>query len=127
MFFNQLLFNSIFDKIIIVKYFDNENFVNIFDHKIIVMKNVIGTPARGDSFFPREREVRKIISRLKNGNNLNLAAPRRVGKTSILYYLLDNKEADYVYVYVDTEAVNNEQDFFKKIFRQNGVCIQEQQ
>jgi AAA+ ATPase superfamily predicted ATPase len=82
------------------------------------MKNVIGTPARGDSFFPREREVRKIISRLKNGNNLNLAAPRRVGKTSILYYLLDNKEADYVYVYVDTEAVNNEQDFFKKILKE---------
>jgi AAA+ ATPase superfamily predicted ATPase len=82
------------------------------------MKNVIGTPARGDSFFPREREVRKIISRLKNGNNLNLAAPRRVGKTSILYYLLDNKEADYVYVYVDTEAVSNEQDFFKKILKE---------
>lgn len=82
------------------------------------MKNVIGAPARGESFFPREKEVRKIISRLQNGNNLNLAAPRRVGKTSILYYLLDNKEGDYVYVYVDTEAVNNEQDFFKKILKE---------
>jgi len=82
------------------------------------MKNVIGAPARGNSFFPREREVKKIISRLKDGNNLNLAAPRRVGKTSILFYLLDNKEADYVYVYVDTEAVTNEQDFFKKILKE---------
>ena len=82
------------------------------------MKNVIGTPARGDSFFPRTKEIRKIIDRLVDGNNLNIAAPRRVGKTSILLNLLDKKENDFVYVYVDTEDVCDESDYFKRILKE---------
>ena len=82
------------------------------------MKNVVGTPARGDSFFPRVREITKIVSRLDNGNNLNIAAPRRIGKTSILFYLLDNCSGGYTYVYVDTEVVDNEGDFFKKVLKE---------
>jgi len=82
------------------------------------MKNVIGTPARGDSFFPRTKEIRKIIDRLVDGNNLNVAAPRRVGKTSILLNLLDKKENDFVYVYVDTEDVCDESDYFKRILKE---------
>ena len=82
------------------------------------MKNVVGNPARGESFFPRKSEINRIISRLKDGNNLNIAAPRRIGKTSILFYLLDNREGGYVYVYADTEAIDNENDFFKKILKE---------
>lgn len=82
------------------------------------MKNVIGTPARGESFFPRKREVARIIKKLKDGNNLNIAAPRRIGKTSILLYLLDNGEGDFVYVYIDTEDIDNESDFFKRILKE---------
>lgn len=54
------------------------------------MKNIIGSPARGKDFYQRKREVEKIISSLSNGNNIQITAPRRVGKTSILWYLLDN-------------------------------------
>lgn len=82
------------------------------------MKNVIGTPARGDSFFQREREIVKIVSRLDDGNNLQIAAPRRIGKTSILFYLMDNKIGNYVYAYVDTEAIDNEQAFYKKLLKE---------
>ena len=81
------------------------------------MKNVVGTPARRDDFFQRESEVKRIISRIIDGNNINIVAPRRVGKTSILYHLLDNRIENYIYVYVDTEAIDNEQDFYKKIFK----------
>src|SRR5439155_6374753 len=86
--------------------------------KYIVMKNVIGTPARGDSFFPRAEEVRRVVGKLKDGNNLNIAAPRRIGKTSILLYLLDNNEGDFLYVYVDTEDIDNESEFFKRILKE---------
>ncbi len=82
------------------------------------MKNVIGTPARGDSFFQREREIRKILVRLEDGNNLQIAAPRRIGKTSILFYLMDNNIGEYVYAYVDTEAIDNESDFYKKLLKE---------
>ncbi|MCY7361465.1 MAG: ATP-binding protein, partial [Ignavibacteria bacterium] len=82
------------------------------------MKNVVGNPARGESFYQRKREVDKIIERIYNGNNLQIAAPRRIGKTSILYYLLDNKLEDYIYVYVDTEAVIDENEFYKKLLKE---------
>ncbi|MEO8711471.1 MAG: hypothetical protein ABI405_05070 [Parafilimonas sp.] len=82
------------------------------------MKNVVGNPARGESFYQRKREVDKIIDRILNGNNLQIAAPRRIGKTSILYYLLDNKLEDYIYVYVDTESVTDENEFYKKLLKE---------
>ena len=82
------------------------------------MKNVVGNPARGESFYQRKREVDKIIDRISNGNNLQIAAPRRIGKTSILYYLLDNKVEDYIYVYVDTEAITDENEFYKKLLKE---------
>lgn len=81
------------------------------------MKNKVGNPARGTDFFKREREVEKIVQRLADGNNLQIAAPRRVGKTSILWYLLDNKVNGYTYVYVDTEAIDNSEEFFKKLLK----------
>lgn len=82
------------------------------------MKNVVGTPARGESFFPRDREIEKIIGRLRDGNNLNIAAPRRVGKTSIMLNLLDEKKGGFIYVYVDTEDVDNESDYFKRVLKE---------
>lgn len=106
------------DKKNIVTIFDNKIFVIKFDHKFFVMKNIVGSPARGESFFPRVKEIGSIISRLDDGNNLNIAAPRRIGKTSILFHLLDDSIGNYIYVYVDTEAVDNEADFFKKILKE---------
>ena len=79
------------------------------------MKNIIGQPARGEDFYKRTREVEQISESLSNGNNLQITAPRRVGKTSILWYLLDNDVEKRIYVYVDTESVDNEEDFYKKL------------
>ncbi len=82
------------------------------------MKNIVGNPARGENFFPREREIVKVINRIEAGNNLQIAAPRRIGKTSILFYLLDNNVDGYTYVYVDTERIDNEQEYYKKILKE---------
>lgn len=89
----------------------------MFDKNIIVIKNKVGNPARGDDFFNRQNQIERILERLENGNNLQIAAPRRVGKTSILWYLLDNKSNGYVYVYIDTEAIDDTQEFFKKLIK----------
>jgi AAA+ ATPase superfamily predicted ATPase len=79
------------------------------------MKNVIGSPARGKDFYERVREVKRITDSLKNGNNIQITAPRRVGKTSILWYLLDNDIAGHHYVYVDTESIEDEQSFYRML------------
>jgi uncharacterized protein len=82
------------------------------------MKNIVGNPARGDNFFRREKEIRKILNSIENENNIQIAAPRRVGKTSILFHMLDAAVKGYKYVYVDTESVDSEEDFYKKILKE---------
>lgn len=109
---------DVVDKKYIVKNFDNKKIVIKFDKIFIVMKNRIGSPARGESFFPRNWEIEVILEHLANGNNLQIAAPRRIGKTSILFHLLDNRLGNYVYVFIDSEAVKDENEFFKKLLRE---------
>ncbi len=82
------------------------------------MKNIIGTPARGEDFYPRESEVRKVVKAIDDGSNIQLAAPRRVGKTSILMHLLDELQHESHFLYVDTEAIDNSNQFFKKLYIQ---------
>ena len=82
------------------------------------MKNIVGNPARGENFFKRDHEVTKILISLHNDNNIQIAAPRRVGKTSILFYMLDNLIEGYRYVYIDTESVHSEEDFYKKLLKE---------
>lgn len=81
------------------------------------MRNLVGIPARGDDFFPRETEILRIHGRLSNGNNLQIAAPRRVGKTSILYHFADQDDLQFVFVYVDVEATESENHFFQLLYQ----------
>ena len=43
-----------------------------------------GTPASGDFFTGREQELAALTSRVRNGINVVVTAPRRYGKTSLL-------------------------------------------
>jgi len=48
------------------------------------IKNTTGSPVEGKDFFGRAKEIEEVIERLEDGNNIILAAPRRVGKTSFV-------------------------------------------
>lgn len=80
------------------------------------MKNKVGQPVRDKNFFKRPSIIRKIYRRLDNRSNIYLAAPRRVGKTSIMYYLEDNPKKGYDFIYINTESVNETEDYFKRLF-----------
>jgi hypothetical protein len=82
------------------------------------MKNIVGSPARGNNFYQRNREIQNLIYKIQSGNNIQIAAPRRIGKTSILHYLKDNQIEGYYYVFIDTESIDNETDFYKKLFQE---------
>ncbi|MEE9913785.1 MAG: ATP-binding protein [Deltaproteobacteria bacterium] len=77
---------------------------------------VIGQAARGDKYFQRTNITNEIWRKLKDGSNLLLVAPRRVGKSSILLYLFDNPEDKLLITYYTSESVNNENEFYKKLF-----------
>lgn len=82
------------------------------------MKNSLGNPARGDAFYPRDKEIRQIYRVLRTGTSIYLSAPRRVGKTSILKHIEEFPEASYYFVYVITESIEVENDFFKTVFEE---------
>ena len=79
------------------------------------MKIQTGNPVRGEDFFKREKLIEQAWDSIEAGNHILLAAPRRVGKTSVMYYLKDNPKDGYTIIYLITESVNNENEFFRRI------------
>ena len=79
------------------------------------MKIRTGNPVRGANFFRRDDLIEKIWEEMELGSNILLVAPRRVGKTSLMYYLLDNPREHYHFIFLDTESVNDGNEFYKKL------------
>jgi len=79
------------------------------------MKNIVGLPPRGKDFFPRDAVINKIYRRLESGQNLFMAAPRRVGKTSIMRAMEDNPREGFQFVYVITESIYDAEDYYHKL------------
>lgn len=84
--------------------------------KVHSMKNVVGSTVRGENFYPRHKLVNEIYRKLDASTHLFLAAPRRVGKTSIMRYLEDQPRPNYHFVYVTVEAVHDVETFFYKLW-----------
>ena len=80
------------------------------------MKNSVGQAVRGDNFWNRENELASIWDAIESGSHILLVAPRRVGKTSIMFNLQDNPKDGYIIVYVDTESADSENEFWQKLF-----------
>lgn len=83
------------------------------------MKNHIGTPVREGNFYPRPKLIDKILSTLKtedkNNAHISLNAPRRVGKSSVMHYLVDNPQEGFIFVMLDISTVRSSEDFFKQM------------
>jgi uncharacterized protein len=68
------------------------------------MRNIVGCPVRGDDLYGREKFIRLIYKKLKT-SNLILTAPRRFGKTSVMYRILDVQPEDYCVLHMDLEDI----------------------
>jgi len=79
------------------------------------MRNQVGNPARGEDFFIRRSLIDKAWDFIESGRHILLVAPRRVGKTSLMFHLLDNPKDKYPFLYLITESINNENEFFRRI------------
>jgi len=120
-FVNNDIFSINYCNIII---FVNKNFV--INKKIITFAQnlnimalsiTIGSPVSGNDFFGREEELQKASTLLSGSNNLLLAAPRRVGKTSFAKRVADiKKEEGWSALYIDMEGMGSASKFFKRIY-----------
>ncbi len=82
------------------------------------VKTIIGQAATGENFFPRPEITKLFWDRIKSGNNILIAAPRRVGKTSLMKHFRDCPNENYELIYTITQSVNNGNEFFKKLFKE---------
>jgi uncharacterized protein len=71
-----------------------------------MITNRVGPPVRGVDFYGREAFVNLASNKLRAGHVL-LAAPRRFGKTSVMYRLMDNPQWDYRIVHADLEHLTD--------------------
>lgn len=75
------------------------------------MKSSTGHWVVGDDFFDRERELKVLESRVRDGNHLVMTGQRRMGKTSILRELGRRlKQEGWVFLFADVEADRSEED-----------------
>jgi AAA+ ATPase superfamily predicted ATPase len=75
---------------------------------------VYGTVVRGDNFFDRKEEAEHIIKTLKSGNNMVLYAPRRFGKTSLVFQVIEQMEKDgFMCVYFDFMPIYSVESFVR--------------
>lgn len=84
----------------------------------IVIKNIVGQAVSGENFFNRSKEIRKIRRAIESGSHILISAPRRVGKTSILFHIRDNLGENFYPVYIITESIESENDYFKRLFNE---------
>ena len=80
-------------------------------------RNMVGPPVRGENFFGRESLVDLIWQKLQAGHVL-LAAPRRFGKTSIMYRLLDEPRWGYRLVHADLEHLTEPAELITQLVAQ---------
>jgi Cdc6-like AAA superfamily ATPase len=72
---------------------------------------IVGGVARNSDFYFRKTFVADILDSLKKDNVL-LLAPRRTGKTSVMYYLLDNCDSEFKVIHLNVEDLETPVEFY---------------
>jgi len=75
---------------------------------------VVGGIPRGADFFDREKIIEELWDKLEH-NNVLLQAPRRFGKTGVMFALIDNPKQDFKPIYIDTEDLFGAENFMIEI------------
>jgi AAA+ ATPase superfamily predicted ATPase len=75
---------------------------------------IVGSVARDDDFWFRKEFVDTIWESL-NKHNVLLVAPRRIGKTSVMYQLLDNPKDSRLVIHLNVEDCKTPEQFFIEI------------
>ena len=78
-----------------------------------------------DYFCDRERETENMVGALRNGRNLTVFSPRKIGKTGLIKHVFNRiKETnkDAICIYIDIFATQNLYDFVQAL----GIAIVEE-
>jgi hypothetical protein len=85
---------------------------------LIPLNPSVGQTAEGKQYFPRPQMQKRIFRRLKNGENILLSAPRRIGKSSLLKYIQAHPKEGQIIKYFAVQGVDSSEDFFHRLYHE---------
>lgn len=86
-------------------------------------KIIIGNTATGDYYFPRPQIEADIWEEIEKGNHVLIAAPRRVGKSSVMISMTENCPENTQCIFQNIQGVQSEEEFYKKFFELIVQCL----
>lgn len=92
------------------------------DHRKLVNPFIYQGYESPDYFCDRQTETAVMLSHLKNGRNVTLISPRRLGKTGLImntFFHLREREEDAACLYLDIFATKSLRDFVEQL----GVMV----
>jgi uncharacterized protein len=103
---------------------------NTFNYKIEVKVNnwinpkiIIGNTATGDYYFDRPEIINQIWDEVKKGNHVLIAAPRRVGKSSVMEYMIENCPKGTKCIFRNIQGIKSEEDFYEALYEVIISCL----
>ena len=90
-------------------------------------KIITGPVAKDDFYYPRPQIEANIWEAIRKGSHVLLAAPRRVGKTSVMYSMVDNCPTNTRCVFKNIQGVQTEEQFYKQFFESILECLNKYQ
>lgn len=79
-------------------------------------KTITGSPAEGDVYLRRHYINTRFWELIRTGEHILFAAPRRVGKSSVMKDLAKNCPDGYFVSYHNIESDKTQKEFFKRLF-----------
>jgi len=76
---------------------------------------VVGGVARNDDYYFHKAFIHDVWDSLKKDNVL-LLAPRRTGKTSVMYHMLDHPQNSYKVIHLNVEDLETPAEFYLSLF-----------
>lgn len=86
-------------------------------------KIIIGPTATGDYYYPRPQIEANIWDKIQKGSHVLLAAPRRVGKSSVMQAMQKNSPNDTQCVFKNIQGVQSEAAFYQQFFELILQCL----
>jgi hypothetical protein len=81
------------------------------------MKNIIGSPVSGENFVDREREIKRALLLMEDGNSFLLLGIRRTGKSSLLKEIARRMTAnDFQTISVNCSTCKTTLQFYQQLY-----------
>jgi hypothetical protein len=86
-------------------------------------KIIIGPTAKGSYYYNRPQIVEAIWEQINTGTHVLLAAPRRVGKSSVMEFMVENCDEGTKCVFRNIQGIKSSDEFYKRFYELIIFCL----